>query len=123
MSTSKPEAQPRLVVSVERSDTSLPKVKFSNTSDQHLVWRLAPSHDHDHQMALEPRVGVVPPREVAEMKVKAEAKESGSKLTTERRVGIEWIRAPAEAKDGEVSEEWFNSSDVVHRKYFNIVHE
>ncbi|VDO79801.1 unnamed protein product [Heligmosomoides polygyrus] len=116
--------QRQFVVSVENSDTNLHSVKFANASDHQVVWRLTTSHADD--IAVEPQSGVVPPRETGEMTIRRENPESDNsdiRQPSVRRVGIEWVRAPTEAKDGDVSEEWFNGDAIVHKKYFNIAHD
>ncbi|PIO58932.1 MSP domain protein [Teladorsagia circumcincta] len=104
----------QVVVSVESSETNL---RIANSTDHGVAWRVTSTDG----VAMEPSSGVLAPRESSEMKIRRD--DSYKSNLVHDRVGIEWIKAPPEVRSGDVDEEWFNGTAIVHRKNFSITDE
>uniref|UniRef100_A0A7I4YHE2 MSP domain-containing protein n=1 Tax=Haemonchus contortus TaxID=6289 RepID=A0A7I4YHE2_HAECO len=68
---------------------------------------------------MEPKFGILAPRESCELNITRETNQAERKIAHDR-VGIEWIKAPADKPKDEMCEDWFDDAKIIHRKNFSI---
>ncbi|XGW30956.1 hypothetical protein V3C99_009709 [Haemonchus contortus] len=100
---------------IENSETN---VRIANSSDHGVAWRMMSPGG----VAMQPKFGVLAPRESCELNITREKNEAERQIAHDR-VGIEWIEAPAEKSKDEMCEDWFDDAKIIHRKNFSITDE